>query len=387
MVAWLEGGDLIKKGENKGSICQNFVGKSVSMFINFETNWDNMDNIEFVDDTKGDVDTSVRHWINTNNCIVTMSYTDAKTGKQKTLVMVKSPNYDTDYTWKAALPSGVNNMYTDQIVKGLEETRVKTGSDGKQYRCVRYVATGGNKYQTTEKYRPYPCAGHWDSTGRKEMEDVTEETKTSDWYLCSNLSGSQAAKKLSVSLDADNVYKYTVSLKANSTYTFNFKNTVSFKDSSTTTYYGGSGTITDTADLQALTKVESTDKFTLKTTKAGNYTITLDVSVEDNYKFAVTKKETVDEGRECSITVTLLDETSSTWIQTNVDNGDKIVVVFSNNQETVLDYKQGYAFYQKENIKVPSGTKIDRIEMRKSQNNEIYFTWGNLNMVVTGSEK
>lgn len=68
--------------------------------------------------------------------------TDAKTGKQKTLVMVKSPNYDTDYTWKAALPSGVltniifnrysptektvwnawytqpgvNNMYTDQIV-------------------------------------------------------------------------------------------------------------------------------------------------------------------------------------------------------------------------------------------------------------------------------
>ncbi len=41
MVAWLEGGDLIKKGENKGSICQNFVGKSVSMFINFETNWDN----------------------------------------------------------------------------------------------------------------------------------------------------------------------------------------------------------------------------------------------------------------------------------------------------------------------------------------------------------
>lgn len=68
MVAWLEGGDLIKKGENKGSIRQNFVGKSVSMFINFETNWDNMDNIEFVDDTKGDVDTSVRHWINTDNC-------------------------------------------------------------------------------------------------------------------------------------------------------------------------------------------------------------------------------------------------------------------------------------------------------------------------------
>lgn len=153
------------------------------------------------------------------------------------------------------------------------------------------MATGGNKYQTTEKYGPYPCAGHWDSTGRKEMEDVTEETKTSDWYLCSNLSGSQAAKKLSVSLDADNVYKYTVSLKANSTYTFNFKNTVSFKDSSTTTYYGGSGTITDTADLQALTKVESTDKFTLKTTTAGNYTITLDVSVEDNYKFAVTRKK------------------------------------------------------------------------------------------------
>lgn len=412
MVAWIEGGDLIKNGVNKGSICQNFVGQKVNILINFETNWDNMDTIEFVDDTVGDKDSSVTHWINTDNCIVTMSYIDAKTGKQKTLAMLKSPNYDTDYTWRASLPSGivtniifnrysptektvwnawytqpgVNTLYSDQKVTDLEESRIKTGDDGKKYRCVKYVAKGGNGYETTEKYRPYPCRGYWSAEGGKETEDVTTPTKTSDWYICSNLTGSQTDQKLTLSLDRDNVYTYTVSLAANSSYTFNFKNIVTANSASSESYYGGSSTVTDTVSDQSITKTESSDKFTLKTTTAGDYTFTLDVSAEDSFKFTVTKRETVEVGGNCTITITFLDKTSNTWIAKNIkNNGDKIVAVFSNGQEAVIDSKQSDDFYQKENISVPSKTLIDRIELRKSNNEEIYYTWDNLNFEITGN--
>lgn len=409
MVAWIEGGELIKNGVNKGSICQNFVGQKVNILINFETNWDNMDTIEFVDNTVGDSDSNVTHWINTDNCIVTMSYIDAKTGKQKTLAMLKSPNYDTDYTWRASLPSGVltniifnrysptektvwnawytqvgvNSMYPDQVVKGLEETRIKTGSDGTKYRCVRYVAEGGNKFQTTEKYRPYPCKGKWKLDGAIPTETDTEVTKTSDWYLCSNLSGTQSDEKLTVSLDADNVYKYTVSLAANGTYTFNFKNIITSNDSTSESYYGGSGTVTDTVADMALARSENTEKFTLKTTKAGDYTITLDVSAEDNFKFTITMKETTVVGEDCKISVTLQDNSSSTWVYNNCkNNSSHIYAVFSDGTEAELK-ENGYAYLEHLNSVVKSGEILERIEIRDSAN-KAYRTW-TLNLEIKKS--
>lgn len=408
MVAWFEGGDLIKNGSNKGSICQNFIGQSVNIMVDFETNWDNMDTIEFVDDTVGDNDTSVKHWINSDRCIVTMSYIDAKTGKQKTLAMIKSPDYDNDYTWRASLPSGivtniifnrysptektvwnawytqpgVNSIYTDQKVKDLEETRIKQGEDGKTYRCVRYVAEGGNGYETTEKYRPYPCKGHWSTTGGKETGDIETPTKTSDWYLCSDFSGSSSEEKLVSQLGVDNVYVYTVSLSANSSYTFNFKNVITADSATSESYYGASSTITDTVTDQSIAKVESTERFTLNTTTAGDYTITLDVSSEDNFKFTITKKETVISGGNCYISVTLQDNSSTTWVYRNYTNGDKIYAVFSNGTEVELKEK-GYGYVEYLNAIIPSGSTLDRIEMRNSSGTS-YYVW-NLNIEIKTS--
>ena len=410
MVAWLEGGDLMKNGTNRGSICQNFIGQSVNIMVDFETNWDNMDTIEFVDDTVGDNDTSVKHWINTDNCIVTMSYIDAKTGKQKTLAMLKSPNYDTDYTWRASLPSGivtniifnrysptsktvwnawytqpgVNTIYSDQKVKDLEETRIKLGSDGKNYRCVRYVAKGGNGYETTEKYRPYPCKGYWDATGGKETDDSgsSGSTKTSDWYLCSDFSGSSTEQKLVSQLGTDNVYTYTVSLNKNSRYTFNFKNVITADSATSESYYGASSAITDTVTDQSIAKAESTVKLTLNTTTAGDYTITLDASAEDNYKFTITKKETVAGGSNCYISVTLQDNTSSSWVYTKYSNGYKIYAVFSNGTEVELKEK-GYNYVEYLDAIIPSGTTFERIEMRNASGTS-YYQW-QLNIEINGN--
>lgn len=413
MVAWIEGGDLIKNGQNKGSICQNFVGQAVNIMVNFETNWDNMDTIEFVDDTVGDNDKSVKHWINSDSCIVTMSYIDAKTGKQKTLAMLKSPDYDNDYTWRASLPSGiltnitfnrysptektvwnawytrpgVNSMHSDQKVKGLDETRIKTGSDGKKYRCIRYVAEGGNGYETTEKYRPYPCNGHWSTVGGKETDSETEVTKNSEWYISSNLSGSQRDEKLDESLENDNVYTYSVSLKANSSYTFNFKNiitaTTAQGTTSSTTYYGGTSVIIDNVTDNAVIKAESGDKFTLKTTTMGDYVITLDASAEDNYKFTITKKETTEVGGDCSISVTLQDNSSSAWVYRDCKyNGSHLYAVFSNGTEIELKEK-GDKYMEYLNTKIPSGQIFERIEIRNSQN-EAYRTWS-LNLEINKS--
>lgn len=413
MVAWIEGGDLIKNGKNKGSICQKFIGQAVNIMVNFETNWDNMDTIEFVDDTVGDNDKSVKHWINSDSCIVTMSYIDAKTGKQKALAMLKSPDYDNDYTWRASLPSGVftnitfnrysptektvwnawytrpgvNSMHSDQKVKGLDETRIKTGSDGKKYRCIRYVAEAGNGYETTEKYRPYPCNGHWSTVGGKEIGEVTEVTKNSEWYISSNLSGSQQDEKLNESLENDNVYTYSVSLKANSSYTFNFKNiitaTTAQGTTSSTTYYGGTSVIDDTVTDNAVVKAESGDKFTLKTTTIGDYVIILDVSAEDNYKFTITKKETTEVGGDCYISVTFQDNSSSAWVYRDCKyNGSHLYAVFSNGTEIELKEK-GDKYMEYLNTKIPSGQIFERIEIRNSQN-KAYRTWS-LNLEINKS--
>lgn len=415
MVAWLEGG--VESSSNK-SICDKFKGLETSINIEFETNWDNMDIIKFVDQTVGDKDSSVKHWIDKDGCIVTMTYTDLKTGKQKTVAMTKASTFgnasygdgDERYTWTAVLPKGVvtniifnryspksdtvwNAWYTEPGVNSkhsdqtqfdpqLDESRIKTDSDGKKIRCIKYVAQGGNGYETTEKYRPYPCRGYWQTDGGEAVDDTTIVTKTSDWYLCSNLTGSDAETKFTSELGKDDIYKYKVSLNTNSTYTFNFKNIVTANSATTTTYYGGSGEITDTVTDKSITKVESSGRFSLKTTTAGDYTITLDVSSEGSYKFTITKVETTVVGGDCYISVTLQDNSSSGWVYKNYLNGDKIYAVFSDETEVVLKEK-GYAYVEYLNAKIKSGEKLLRIEMRNTSG-EAYYPW-DLNLDIKKS--
>lgn len=424
MVAWLEGGDLIKNGSNQGSICQNFVGQSVSIMVNFETNWDNMDTIEFVDDTVGDNDTSVKHWINTDNCIVTMSYIDPKTGRQKTLAMQKSANYETDYTWKAALPSsvitnirfnrydpktatvwnawytqvGIESIYPDmdtEVKKIIQEYRTKKLDDGNTYRSLRYVARGGNGQGEAEAYRPYPCKGEWIFNSeyiKPEGELIT--TTSSDWYLCSD-----SELKLTPKLGEDNIFQYTLQLNKAQTYSFNFKKavtrTVTNKNGTTTetttTLYGGSGEINGTVENQSLAQ-DNNQKFILNATKTAYYTILLDANDPDNCVFTVTVEETLPTEAE---TTSPVEETTSAVKPVTIgiyfndksnnsgageiykycnDSNYRVYVVITNDNtnETCIDYSgSSHNYISFENVTVNIGGKLLRLEVKNNTTEKV----------------
>lgn len=188
MVAWLEG-----TGDN----CDKYAGKDLSIDIELESNFKDMEWITFVDDTVGDNDASVKHWINKDNdCIVTMTYKDiTTTGSPYRTVIMQENDKDAkgNPTWVAPIPEKVvtditfnryslndemiyNAWYTrDQVEKmwankltktyKLQESReITDSSTGKTSRKTVYTALGGNGYGKTEDIseRLSPCLGYWD---------------------------------------------------------------------------------------------------------------------------------------------------------------------------------------------------------------------------------
>lgn len=185
MVAWLEG-----TGDN----CDKYAGKNLSIDIELESNFKDMEWITFVDDTVGDNDASVKHWINKDNdCIVTMTYKDVTTTNSpyRTVIM-KDNGKDAkgNPTWVAPIPEKVvtditfnryslddemiynawytraqveemwaKKLNTDRKKAPLQESRVINGT-----RKTVYTALGGNGYGKTEviSERLSPCLGYWD---------------------------------------------------------------------------------------------------------------------------------------------------------------------------------------------------------------------------------
>lgn len=190
MVAWLEG-----TGDN----CDKYAGKNLSIDIELESNFKDMEWITFVDDTVGDKDASVKHWINQNNdCIVTMTYKDiTTTGSPYRTVIMQENDKDAkgNPTWVAPIPEEVvtditfnryslndemiyNAWYTRKDVEtmwahklddrkpaALQESReIKDKTTGKLTRKTVYTALGGNGYGVTQdiSQRLSPCLGYWD---------------------------------------------------------------------------------------------------------------------------------------------------------------------------------------------------------------------------------
>lgn len=198
MVAWLEG-----TGDN----CDKYAGKDLSIDIELESNFKDMELITFVDDTVGDKDASVKNWINKDNdCIVTMTYKDITTtdSPYRTVIMQENGNDDKgNPTWVAPIPEEVvtditfnryslndemiyNAWYTrDQVetmwkntnqldpnsesgkrkIAELQESReIKDKTTGKLTRKTVYTALGGNGYGKTQdiSQRLSPCLGYWD---------------------------------------------------------------------------------------------------------------------------------------------------------------------------------------------------------------------------------
>lgn len=194
LVAWFEG---------TGGNCDRYANASITMDIELESNWDNMEAVYFVDNTVGDGDENVKHWIDSNGaCIVTMEYLDSD-GSKKTVVMRKeNSTYNGCPYWSAALPQSVvtnitfyrfslsdntiyNAWYTRESLSNMSNAVIdwtknkplqKTRMDSSGNRGLVYTATRGNGYQTTTNtsQRLSPCVGYWDigSTGDSSQEPI-----------------------------------------------------------------------------------------------------------------------------------------------------------------------------------------------------------------------
>ena len=138
IVAWLEGTDDDKTNENNSNA---YAGKDISIDIELESNYEDMETITFVDDTKGDQDTSVKQWIGGGSCMITMTYTDVTTNIDgdsdkhpvRTVVMNPTKWADSEKThpieWKAPIPKAV---IKDITFNRYHYTKKKiTDSDGK----------------------------------------------------------------------------------------------------------------------------------------------------------------------------------------------------------------------------------------------------------------
>lgn len=99
MVAWLEA-----TGEN----CDAYEGQDVSITVELESNWKDMEYVTFVDKTKGDADndqnTELR-WVGNAGCFLVMTYYDENFQNPKSVVMSESKSDgNKPIEWIAYLP-------------------------------------------------------------------------------------------------------------------------------------------------------------------------------------------------------------------------------------------------------------------------------------------
>lgn len=203
LVAWFEG------AYEDQSVYDKYAGASVTIDVELESNYNDMEAITFIDKTRGDKGENTP-WIKTDDCIVTMQYKDTD-ATQKTVVMKYLGQVDGYNTWTAALPKDVttdisffrfsttnniiyNSWHTKENVNGelsptaqgwivnnedlypLQESRVVNGN-----RSLVYTAKRGNGYGVTvdTAQRLSPCIGYWDySPGGSTVETTTPSTTT-----------------------------------------------------------------------------------------------------------------------------------------------------------------------------------------------------------------
>ncbi len=210
MVAWLEA-----TGEN----CDAYEGQKVSITVELESNWTDMEYVTFVDTTKGDFQPKDK-WVGNDECFLVMTYYDDNFQNPKSVVMSESKSDgNKPIEWIAYLPkdkitnisfmryskvkekikldgqnevevgriynvwhttADVNewieanrggngeNAYTwsQEINKdGLQKYRTATGTEDGTIENT-YYAVHGNGYgsTTTVAENVAPCIGYWGTT-------------------------------------------------------------------------------------------------------------------------------------------------------------------------------------------------------------------------------
>lgn len=190
MVVWLE-------GTADSNVSDKFANATVSVDVELESNFTDTEIIYFVDDTIGDDDATVKHWIkgDKSDCIVTMAYYDKSDNTTKTIVMNELSNTQ----WFAYIPKGItSNIYfyryslTDEVIYNAWYTNAGVNNatsdtvkgwlenDYSSYGALQtdrgtastYTALRGNGHgdvkdtdSQLQLKRLSPCIGFWDYTG------------------------------------------------------------------------------------------------------------------------------------------------------------------------------------------------------------------------------
>lgn len=202
LVAWFEG------AYEDQSVYDKYAGASVTIDVELESNYNDMEAITFIDKTRGDKGENTP-WIKTDDCIVTMQYKDTDT-TQKTVVMKYLGQIDGYNTWTAALPKDVttdisffrfsttnniiyNSWHTKDNVNNelsptaqgwivnnedlypLQESRIVNGN-----RSIVYTAKRGNGFGKTDNtaQRLSPCIGYWDYSPSGSTVETTSPSPT-----------------------------------------------------------------------------------------------------------------------------------------------------------------------------------------------------------------
>lgn len=230
IVAWLEGAD----DELGQSNSNDFAGLPISIDIELESNYEDMETVTFVDQTKGeqgDGKGKVVQWIGNDNCMVTMTYTDTttkvknadgtETNPVRTVVMTPSKKKDNGNAieWTAPIPKAViteitfnryqytkkkisednkgcseliyNAWYTNERVDTMwskvyhdsslvERTTFDKTRKFDGVNSTRYIASWGNSYGITSKAneRLSPCQGYWERPSTPTSSTVASTVTT-----------------------------------------------------------------------------------------------------------------------------------------------------------------------------------------------------------------
>ena len=125
MVAWLEA-----TGEN----CDAYVDQNVSITVELESNWKDMEYVTFVDKTKGDADNDENTelmWVGNAGCFLVMTYYDENFENPKSVVMSESKSDGKKpIEWIAYLPKDkITNISFMRYSKVKEKIKLDGTND------------------------------------------------------------------------------------------------------------------------------------------------------------------------------------------------------------------------------------------------------------------
>lgn len=169
MVAWLEA-----TGEN----CDAYEGQDVSITVELESNWKDMEYVTFVDKTKGDADndqdTELR-WVGNAGCFLVMTYYDENFQNPKSVVMSESKSDgEKPIEWIAYLPKDkITNISFMRYSKVKEKIKLDGTNDVEVGRIY-------NVWHTTAEVNTW-IAANKSGNGKKAY----------DWSLDINKNGLQ----------------------------------------------------------------------------------------------------------------------------------------------------------------------------------------------------